>query len=63
MTDETPPYRWAVRGVDEVLVRRLRIMALRQGLPVYRLLDEALADYLEKHGYDTLKVFIDGVER
>jgi predicted transcriptional regulator len=41
-------YRWTVRDVDVSLVRRLRVLALLRGVPIARLVDEAIAQYLER---------------
>jgi hypothetical protein len=42
------PYRWTIRGVDVRLVRRLRVLALLRGVTVPILLNQALAEFLDR---------------
>lgn len=59
MTDS----RWTVRGVDEVVIRRIRVLATYRGVQMHVLVQEALLDLLEKYDAQNVKVVIDGVER
>jgi hypothetical protein len=45
---DMPEYRWAVRGANPRLVRRLRILALQREVNLPVLLNEALEQYLAR---------------
>jgi hypothetical protein len=58
MTDS----RWTVRGVDEAVTRRIRVLAIYRNVQTHVLVQEALLDLLEKYDAQNVKVVIDGVE-
>ena len=59
MTDS----RWTVRGVDEAVTRKIRVLAIYRNVQIHVLVQEALLDLLEKYDAQNVKVVIDGVER
>lgn len=49
MTDG--PYRWVVRGVDQNLVRRLRVYCILNDIKISEAVNEAIEDFLVTYGH------------
>jgi len=45
MTEE---YRWAIRGINKDITKRMRILAVHRDVKISALLNEALEQYLER---------------
>ena len=58
----SPDARWTVRGVDEAVTRRIRVLAIYRNVQIHVLVEEALRDLLEKYDAQGVKVVVNGVE-